>query len=1014
MWTTLHSWGTIPAKLGRTRRNQRKRGHRNYLARRVRFEWLEDRKLLATVNTAIDANIDNDGLTTLREAIRDTLDGGMVNFASSLSGATIAINPDLGEIAFSKSLTIDASMLTNGITIDASMADSTPDDDDGFGIRIFDITDSTFGSNPPEVTLKNLTLTGGDVFGHGGAIRSNASLALDHCTITGNSAIGEGGGIYASVPNGFVTIQSSRISGNHATSFGGGLSFDGIALNLQQQTEIRDNSAVGAGGGLYAAVSVPYASITIDETTIDNNTCTGSNSKGGGAYVVANSNSATVTITGTVVSNNKSLGTEANVAGLSILAQASDVVIDRSIITGNHADDDVGGLYVDNLGSDVTITNSTISGNTASFINGNSANYAAGAWLRTQFGGQTTVKYSTISGNEVIAGANGDPNAPGAGLYLQSYSGITTLLNTTISGNRAEGSGGGIIVNNNAEIRILHCTITNNRADSDGDGSGQGGGIFIGNSALSVTIEHTIIAGNFRGTGSTRDDIHGSLTANWSLIGDNTGATINGANNRVGTGTSPIDPYLLPLALNGGPTMTHALQAISPARNMGDPSAVPGENNVPQFDQRGAGFARKVGSRIDIGAFEADVACIYVSTTIDEIDQDLSYGDLSLREAVNYANGAGEPVRICLPTGEYGLTVPGTGGVSQGDLDVTGNVTIVGDGPGLSIIDGSSSSSGRMLDVATTGVLNLSGVTLATGHGTSNSDQRNGGAVRVNNGGQLHMDRCAVVGNETGGWGLGGGIYFAPTASGSIESSVITVNYGDQQTGGLYIGGGTVTIKNTIVANNTDNEGTESPNIFVASGSTLTSLGFNRFTPGFSGFTPNTALGDYVGTVDYVVTSIADTYDGSSDPVNMSLRDAIDLANTTAGTQTIWLPAWDFVLTRQRDFQTQLTDIDVTFGDLDITDSLVLRGIGGANGPATSVAWAPGAVADKVFELVGDYNGDGVVSPAADYVQWRDAQGHTGSNLPEDGNDDGVVDELDESYYHVYEGNTLQLFDIAS
>lgn len=56
---------------------------------------------------------------------------------------------------------------------------------------------------------------------------------------------------------------------------------------------------------------------------------------------------------------------------------------------------------------------------------------------------------------------------------------------------------------------------------------------------------------------------------------------------------------LLPLADNGGPTLTHALSADSPALDGGDPGIV----GAPPTDQRG--LARIQGERIDIGAFEA-------------------------------------------------------------------------------------------------------------------------------------------------------------------------------------------------------------------------------------------------------------------------------------------------------------------------------------------------------------------------------------------------------------------------
>jgi hypothetical protein len=49
---------------------------------------------------------------------------------------------------------------------------------------------------------------------------------------------------------------------------------------------------------------------------------------------------------------------------------------------------------------------------------------------------------------------------------------------------------------------------------------------------------------------------------------------------------------------NGGPTLTHALSAGSPAIDHGNNAA------SLQYDQRGSGFPRVVGANADIGAYE--------------------------------------------------------------------------------------------------------------------------------------------------------------------------------------------------------------------------------------------------------------------------------------------------------------------------------------------------------------------------------------------------------------------------
>jgi hypothetical protein len=253
-------------------------------------------------------------------------------------------------------------------------------------------------------------------------------------------------------------------------------------------------------------------------------------------------------------------------------------------------------------------------------------------------------------------------------------------------------------------------------------------------------------------------------------------------------------------------------------------------------------------------------------------------------------------------------------------------VTIVGAGPGLTVIDADDlTNHGRIFDVADDGVLHLSGVTLQLGD-TNNGSEADGGGIRVKSGGRLDLDYCAIVGNETGSSGTGGAIYFAGGTTGAIKASVITVNTGDEQTGGIYLadGGGTVTIESTIIANNNLGESTE-PDIHVGYGRTLDSLGNNRFTSAteITGYF-ELEDSDYVGAVDYVVTSIVDKYDSSYDAKNLSLREAVRQANNTADAQEIWLPAWTFRLTLD---ETDAGVPNLAVGDLDVTQNLTIRGI---------------------------------------------------------------------------------------
>jgi hypothetical protein len=84
----------------------------------------------------------------------------------------------------------------------------------------------------------------------------------------------------------------------------------------------------------------------------------------------------------------------------------------------------------------------------------------------------------------------------------------------------------------------------------------------------------------------------------------------------------------------------------------------------------------------------------------------------------------------------------------------------------------------------------------------------------------------------------------------------------------------------------------------------------------------------------------------------------------------------------------------------------------------TSVAWRSGAIPDKVFELLGDYNNDGVTSfspgdvDSADYVIWNNTQGST-TDLRADGDDDGIVDADDYSVWISHFSYQLMLHDVS-
>ena len=279
----------------------------------------------------------------------------------------------------------------------------------------------------------------------------------------------------------------------------------------------------------------------------------------------------------------------------------------------------------------------------------------------------------------------------------------------------------------------------------------------------------------------------------------------------------------------------------------------------------------------------------------------------------------------------------------------------------------------------------------------------------MNNAAEALISRSVVAGNSASALNGGGGIF--------VDSNASSI--------------GIVRLDRSVAAKNQSHYSPESlgsrfavepicngpPGRFLR-------LGGNMITSTAGDFNPLYALqtSDYVNSnVQYVVTSVVDTFDhGDDDTRARSIREAIDSANATlVGAETIWLPAWNYVLTRDRaTYGSGATDMNTSFGDLDIIDKLTIRSSGLAGN--ASVTWRPGVV-DKVFELVGDYDGNGIIThevSGTDFNTWQIqfGSGTTGVTLEmfsADGDDDGDVDGADEDVWDLYYGNTFSLFGVA-
>lgn len=213
--------------------------------------------------------------------------------------------------------------------------------------------------------------------------------------------------------------------------------------------------------------------------------------------------------------------------------------------------------------------------------------------------GSLTVLASTLYGNHAIGGNAGNGGAAGGarGGAIFSEQGSLTVSNTTLSGNSTQSGGGsvsnfgGAIYAVNGTVSIRNSTITENIATS-------GRGMYVLGKTGMTTVDITSTIIGQHDAPLTILDLNIPFDAGGQVQVTGSNNLIRRQNDYGYIAVSADDPLLAPLANNGGPTMTHALNPSSPAINLGsNPAGL-------VTDQRGSTFSRLAGIAVDIGAFE--------------------------------------------------------------------------------------------------------------------------------------------------------------------------------------------------------------------------------------------------------------------------------------------------------------------------------------------------------------------------------------------------------------------------
>ncbi len=572
--------------------------------------------------------------------------------------------------------------------------------------------------------------------------------------------------------------------------------------------QIQKNVTIDANGAALPVVTVSSSSPVQITATIRNARFENLKSAGPGGALYVQTNQ-TLTIQDSRFTNNRNLPAAGNQQGGAIYTDGRLYVM-RTTFDGNYGI--AGGSAIHNGGNGLMeISDSVFTGNGIYANNGNPlrahfgaiANDGAAVFTNCLFksndadyaaaiqsGGSLWISSSTFV-NNITRG----PTESGAVLV----GGSSTILNVTMVGNSGATSGG-LYVYAGAQARV-------------------GNSLFSDNLGAAPNINGTIQSlGN-------------------NLIRDPTGTTVTG----VSTGNLyNVDPRVLPLANNGGGSMTVALASDSPAIDEGSNCVLANSGcatSAPyqalSTDQRGSGFGRQKGAKVDIGAYEAAYLTVINANDSgagslrqaisDAVDNDVivfSPAVFNVARTISLASTLtiGKTIGIRGP-GSALLTLDGNNTVEPMVIGASGNLTL----SGLRITRGNAgaaNNAGAMLVVGT-----LTGDDLVM----DNSRASNLGGCLFNTGTTV-LTRLVVTGCQAPS---GAGIFNDTGKTLTISDSRVENNTATSVGGAIYNVAG-LTLKRVSLTGNTASSGGAVYNTGAMSADGITVSG-NSATTGLGG-----------------------------------------------------------------------------------------------------------------------------------------------------------------------------------
>ncbi|MBL8799702.1 MAG: putative Ig domain-containing protein [Planctomycetia bacterium] len=300
---------------------------------RLELEQLEDRLAPATLTVV---NTGDSGAGSLRAQLAAASAGDTIDFATGLNGGTISLTS--GTLTVSQNLTIDASALSNGITVAGNGTFRIFVVNSGVTAAIDGLTvtgghggDGGGIQNRGHLTLTNSTITGNHGTGNGGGgLGNSGTLIVDTCTISNNTAVLGGGGILQ-INGGVLRVSNSTIVGNSAPQGGGIMlqAFDFDVDAILTNCTISGNTATTAGGGVLCGANKAGATATLlmQNCTVANNTAP--TNRAGGVATYVNAGSATISYRNTLAAGNSG-GNFSNIFGGTLVSLGHNLSDDAS------------------------------------------------------------------------------------------------------------------------------------------------------------------------------------------------------------------------------------------------------------------------------------------------------------------------------------------------------------------------------------------------------------------------------------------------------------------------------------------------------------------------------------------------------------------------------------------------------------------------------------------------------------------------------------------------------------